>query len=177
MHHEIEIKILDIDSVKIKEKLLKIGAKDLGEKFLREITFDYPTKSKQKIKTMLRLRTEGKKTFLTYKERNEVDEFLDVNEYETEVGDDNTILTIFEKIGLNKRNFREKTRHSFKLDNVNIEIDKYPTIPAYMELEGDRKTIEKTLSLLGYKISDGCNLVASQVLQKYGEDPSNQMFD
>lgn len=56
------------------------------------------------------------------------------------------------------------------MNNTKIEIDEYPKIPPYIEIEGSEENIEKTVGLLGYTMSDTCTLTATEVIQEAGEN-------
>ena len=64
----------------------------------------------------------------------------------------------------------------FKLEKLKIEIDKYPSIPAYLEIEGSKKEIENLLKRLGYKLSQTTNMNATSVLKYYNVNPNFQKF-
>lgn len=66
---EIEVKFLNIDSVLMEKKLNEIGAKKIFEKLYRRKVFDYPDFSLHKKGAWVRLRDEGDKITLAYKER------------------------------------------------------------------------------------------------------------
>ena len=44
---------------------------------------------------------------------------------------------LFEKVGLKPFRHQQKKRHTFRLDGVTFDIDTWPRIPAYIELEGE----------------------------------------
>ena len=64
---EIETKIIDINEKEVRDKLLKIGAKKAENLFYRRYVFSL-TKIKE-IDEFVRIRTDGKKTTITYKYR------------------------------------------------------------------------------------------------------------
>jgi adenylate cyclase class 2 len=53
------------------------------------------------------------------------------------VDDEEQAKIFLESIGLISLRHQEKKRHSFLLDNVMVDIDTWPKIPTYLELEGD----------------------------------------
>ena len=58
---------------------------------------------------------------------------IDGEEYFEET---NLILT---KIGLKARNFQENRRHQYRYKGVEIDIDTWPLIPTYLEIEGENE--------------------------------------
>ncbi len=175
--NETEIKILEIDIKKIESKLKKLGAKQTHKGLVTINFFDFKDEKISKSKSFLRLRKYGNIVEITHKtKRNNKGKFKIREETETKVSDFESTKKIFKKIGLICINECEKLRTSYTLDKVKIELDQHPKIPAYMEIEGNPKDIEKMIKKLGYKMDDACNLTSSMVLKKYGINPKNLKF-
>ena len=66
---EIEIKFLNIDTKEVEQKLASLDAKKVGEFHYKRIIFDYPDFRLDKQAAWLRLRDEGDKVTLTFKQR------------------------------------------------------------------------------------------------------------
>ena len=66
---EIEVKFLNIDSDSIEKKLIKIGAKKIFEKLYKRKVFDYSDLRLDKAGAFLRLRDEGDKITMAFKQR------------------------------------------------------------------------------------------------------------
>ena len=66
---EIEVKFLDINPAAIQERLKNIGANKVGQYFYRRRVFDYPDLRLDKQGAWIRLRDEGDKITLTFKQR------------------------------------------------------------------------------------------------------------
>ena len=64
---EIEVKVLEIDSVALKQKLTAIGAKQTFAGELRAMFYDFPEETITQKNDVLRLRKEGNQIMLTYK--------------------------------------------------------------------------------------------------------------
>ncbi len=174
---EIEVKILDIDEKDITNKLLKLGAKKISEELVVEKAFDFEDGRIFKNNNLLRLRKIGDKTELTYKDSREEDkDFAIREETQTEIKDFYEMEKIIKKLGLKCIIHREKKRSSFELNKVRFEIDKYPTIPAYLEIEGTKEDIKKTLQLLNIEVNKISNLPSTEVLKNYKVDPYSQKF-
>ena len=93
-----------------------------------------------------------------------------VEETETQIYDAKIMESILKKIGLQIVKHREKKRTSFILGNARCEIDQYPQIPPYMEIEGSEKDILDIIGKLGYSLKDTTKMSASKVLKKYKID-------
>ncbi|MFA5382018.1 MAG: class IV adenylate cyclase [Candidatus Micrarchaeia archaeon] len=174
---EVEIKILNINVKEIEKKLIKLGAKKIGKNLVQIEFFDFPDEKISKNKSILRLRKYGKTIELTHKTKRKNQGKFKVRE-ETEINIDNfeNAEKILKKLGLKCINKSEKYRTSYKYENLKIEIDQHPKISAYMEIEGNKKDIEKLVKKLGFTMKDACNLTSSGVLKKYGVNPINLKF-
>lgn len=175
---EIELKILEIDIKEITKKLLTLGAKKtLKRTLLIEKIFDYPNNTLKRRDQLLRLRVQNKKVFLTFKYDKVKDKHFKIaKEDELMIDHPERLERIFKHLGLVVGKYHEKYRTSYILNKVAIEIDEYPTIPAYLETEGPIKATRTVLNKLGYKISDTTNLNSSQVLKKYHKNLKLQKF-
>jgi|SRR3989344_2510977 len=174
---EIELKILNINPKEITKKLLKLGAKSFGERFIIEKHFDFPNGRISNSKESFRLRKLGNKNELAYKHSLIKDKnFKIYEEIETEIINYDDMEKIIKKLGLDMIKYKEKKRISFILKNLKIEIDKYPNIPPYLEIEGNEKDIKSLLKDLGYSLSQTTNMNATNVLKHYNVDSNFQKF-
>jgi adenylate cyclase class 2 len=134
-HREIECRFLEIDKGALVAKLAALGAQDEGEQLIKEtVIYDRDLKWRDE-QRFVRLRQVGDKTKLTYKDQSvaTVDGTVEV---ELTIDDYDKAEIFFEKIGLRPFRHQEKRRHTFQFDGVTIDIDSWPLIPTYMELEG-----------------------------------------
>jgi adenylate cyclase class 2 len=155
-NQEIECRFLNIDSEALKNKLLSLGAVDEGER-LQESTIVYDPEFKWRDvgDKLVRIRRENGKTTLCYKEYT--DDTPESHTYELEFGveDYEKIQLFFEKIGLIPFRHQEKKRHTFKLNDAVIDIDTWPHIPTYVEIEGSsEEDMKKTAEMLGFDWKD-----------------------
>ncbi|OGF20694.1 hypothetical protein A2316_02795 [Candidatus Falkowbacteria bacterium RIFOXYB2_FULL_38_15] len=138
---EIEAKFLDIDSEKIQKKLEEIGAKKVGEYFYRRRVFDYPDWRLDKDHSWLRLRDEGEKITLSFKKRLGVDSSgVGVNdsgmeEVEIVVNDFDNTAELILKLGFIEKHYAENKRIRWEKDGIEFDIDTYPGINPYLEIE------------------------------------------
>lgn len=130
-HIEIEAHFIDIDVSAVKKKLLELGAKDLGEDYLRETIFYDKELSWMKENKFIRLRTTKKGTMLSFKHFQYEDDNgspemkPEVKEIETVVSNAENAKLILELTGLTAYREQEKRRHSFTYKNVVIDIDQW----------------------------------------------------
>ena len=175
---EIELKILNIDKAKITQKLLDLGAVRVSSELLIDKHYDTIDGRVKKKNDSFRLRKIGDKTELTYKYgKTKNKKFIETNEVQTNIENYDAIEKIIELLGLKLTKQRERKRTSFVLGKIKIEIDENPKIPAYLEIEGDKKNIEKTVKLLGFSMEDTTNLTVGQVLKSYGVESNFLKFE
>lgn len=132
METEYEIRILEINKEEMIKKLEELGAVLKGKFGQRRYVYDLRPVEKGK---WIRLRTNGKVTTLTYKniQKNTID---GTKEIEFEVEDFDKANEFLEKIGFENRNYQENERIQYILNDIEIDIDSWPMIPTYMEIEG-----------------------------------------
>lgn len=105
---------------------------------------------------------------MTIKEINS-DKIDGTKEIEIIVDDFEKTNLLLNKLGFMPRNYQENKRISYLLDDVEIEIDFWPLIPPYLEIEGKSKEkVEKVLNLLNFKNFTSIN--TKKVYQKYNID-------
>ncbi len=151
---EIECRFLEIDKDALIAKLRELGAKDEGEKMLEETMFYDKDLTWKKQNRFIRVRSNGVKHGVTYKEHqtHEVDGSF---ELELAIDDFKNAEVFFEKIGFSLARRQQKKRHTFKLGEVTIDIDTWPRIPTYVEIEGTSEDdLKKTAELLGLDWKD-----------------------
>ena len=154
---EVEVKILNINPEEIRKKLLDLGAKRIFNGKLEAKVFDFPGEKLRKSGAHLRIRKTGDKIEITYKESKKSKEFKKREEIETHIEDFDKMLKILQKLGLKEFNNYEKTRESFKLDNMRFDIDIYPEdtgIPPLVEVESTEEGVKKGVELLGFQMKD-----------------------
>ena len=132
---EIEVRFLEIDKKAIIAKLCDLGAEDLGETMLEEvIIYDKDSKWLAE-KKFVRVRKNAEKSRLTFKHHNAMERGEAV-EIEFEIGDFEGAVSLFEALGFVAYRRQQKYRHTLKLEDVTFDIDTWPKIPPYIELEG-----------------------------------------
>lgn len=167
MKPEIEVKILNINVKKIEKRLAKIGAKKIMARNMRRHVYylkpgDY--------KSWIRLRDMGDKVMLAVKkmEHNGID---GTKELEIKVDDFEKTDELIRALGFRHKSYQETKRISYKLGEVEIEIDFWPIIEPYLEIEAKSvKAIEEVVGLLGYQMSDTTSIGVMEIYKRKGID-------
>lgn len=170
MKTEYEVRILDIDVKKIKAKLASVGAKKIVERNMRRYIYDLSKSSGGDCNKWIRLRNDGKKSSLTIKEikHSGID---GTEELEIEVGDFDKTCHILKHMGFNPDTYQENRRISYKLGSAGLEIDSWPKIPPFLEIEAPSiKDIAEIVAKLGLKMSDTTTMPILKVYNEYGID-------
>lgn len=132
MHTEYEVRVLDINKEEIIKKIEELGAEKKADFDYKRRVYDFNPAVPNK---WIRLRTDGKKTTLTIKklESSEID---GTKEIEIEVSDFEETNNLLEELGYKARTYQENKRTRYVLKDVELDIDSWPYIPTYLEIEG-----------------------------------------
>lgn len=157
MNNEIEVKILGIDVEAVARRLIEIGARPLFDGVVKCVHFDFKGAPIRETGALFRMRRwEGLEGFpskveVCYKGPKTVVEGCKVREeIEITVADADIFLKMMEKLGLHITLDNEKRRRSYAMGEVHVDLDEYPRVPAYMEIEGpNRAAIDVAIAALG----------------------------
>lgn len=181
MNTEYEVRVLEIDVDKIINKITDLGGKFVGEYYQRRYIYDFNPVIEGK---WIRLRTNGIETTLTIKNRfndKKIDGTLELEEVVEDFDKTNLILN---ELGYKARAYQENKRVRYELNGVELDIDSWPLIPTYLEIEGSSvEEVEKYIKLLEVEdltiTSEGVNKVYNrynidlesiEILKFEGED-------
>ncbi|MFA6353948.1 MAG: class IV adenylate cyclase [Candidatus Paceibacterota bacterium] len=170
MQKEIETRFLEIKKDELVKQLISLGAIDKGEEKLEEIIFHAADGSWIGKRKYVRLRKTKDKIKLTYKENKEqtVDS---AKEIELEISDLDQCSKFLEKVGLKAMRKLEKYRHTFELGDVTIDIDTWPKIPTYVEIEGPSvESLKNFCNKIGFDWEKRFDGDAREVFRHYGYD-------
>ena len=177
-HIEYEVRVLEINVEKIKNKLNELNAILVEDVIQKRYVYDFKPVEPNK---WIRLRTNGTKTTLTIKnvESSNID---GTKEIEIVVNDFETTNKLLNELGYHPRGIQENKRIRYDLNGVEIDIDTWPGIPTYLEIEGsNEKEVYDTLELLGIPKDKSTSLdVQSIYINVYGidlEKEPNLSFD
>ncbi len=169
---EFEVKFLDVEPDAIEKKILSLGGACEYDRVYTDKVFDYPDLRLHEQKAWIRLRDKGDKITLTYKQRfgsGEGGNDLGMQEVEVKVSDFDKTAEFLERIGLKQKFFEEKRCKHFMLDGVEVNIDTWPLIPPYIEIEGQNwETVQRTAEKLDFEWGKRVVLSKMQIYTKYG---------
>lgn len=163
MNNEIEAKYLDIDKTDIRKKLKASGAQLLqAEVKMRRTIFDTGPN------TYARVRDEGDKIVMTYKNYIDDNSILGCKEINLTVNDYDGAVKFLKACGLEMKANQETLRETWTLDNVDITIDTWPWIPTYIEIEGNtEEEVWAVADKLGFKKEDAEFGAVDKIYQHY----------
>lgn len=155
MQQEIEAKFLNVDHDVIRTKLMKAGATlEHPMRLMRRVMLDYPDHRFQvsNQSKRLRIRDEGDKVTVTFKESNESNY---AHEVETIVSSFEEMCDVFKAIGFGTYSYQESKRETWQYSNVEVVLDEWPWLETYIEIEGpDEVSIQLAAKDLGFNWED-----------------------
>ncbi|MGI9339110.1 MAG: class IV adenylate cyclase [Psychrobacter sp.] len=153
MKTEIEVKFLNIDIDEMRDKLKAAGAsREQPMRLMRRALIETPEMRDRD--GFLRVRDEGDKTTLTFKQFTE-NSLTGAKEREIVVSDFSETIAILAECGLNHHTLQETRRETWRLDGVEIVIDEWPWISPYIEIEGDSaESVRAMADRLGFNWSE-----------------------
>ncbi len=164
LNTEIEARLLDINKDELIKKLEELGAQKVADFEQKRYIYDFNPIKEHK---WIRLRTNGTKTSLTIKEIKS-DKIDGTKELEIEVNDFNKTNLILNELGYTHRAYQENKRTRYMYEGIEIDIDTWPLIPTYVELEGnDEKSIIDFVEKLGYKKEEIVTYGVSKIYEHY----------
>jgi adenylate cyclase class 2 len=170
MKTEYEAKILNINPEVIKERLLSLGGKHLADRDMRRYVYDF---NPVEPNSWIRLRFDGIKAQLTIKEIQHKG-ITGTKELEVDVADFDTMNEILQRLGYKPRSYQENRRESYELNGVAVEIDYWPKINPYIEIEASNEAeVIEVAEKLGYKESDLNHDNTDDLYSKQGIDLSS----
>jgi adenylate cyclase class 2 len=175
---EIEVKILNIDLKEVAKRLKKIGAKRTMPPTLFKIwQFMHPDLGKR-YHSLLRVRHEGKEVVLTVKQRRSTRGYKVEDEFEVHTNDDmKSARKFLEAMGFAVSKEQEKIRESYSLGKLKVDMDRYPKMAPYMEIEGpSKKEILSLVKKLGLDPKSMRGDTATAVIREAGLNPDKLIF-
>lgn len=153
MKNEYELKFLKINKEEIRRKLVSVDATLLKPmRDMKRAVIDSPLIVEKD--AFIRIRDEGDKCTLTYKEFIH-DGSEEVVEIETKVDSYENTVALFTAAGLSPRSTQESRRETWMLNECEIVIDEWPWIDPYIEIEGpDHDKIQTTAEIIGFDLTE-----------------------
>lgn len=150
METEIEAKFLGVEVDEFRHHLQAAGAHLVhGVRLMRRQTFDFSDSGLSSIGGWVRLRDEGDKVTLSYKQLN--DRTLHgTKEIAVVVDSYERALEFLQTIGLQVKAKQETKRERWDLQGCEVTIDTWPWIPPFVELEaGSEQQVKAAAAALG----------------------------
>ncbi len=149
MQKEIEATFINIDKDALRAKLKQLGATMIQPEInMKRVIFELPGAA------FARVRNEGNKIVMTYKRIHE-NTLTGTEEVNVEIDDYDAGVNFLKGIGLEAKAYQETLREEWKLDNVDIDIDTWPWLPPYVEIEGPSpQAVEDVATKLGFSLKN-----------------------
>jgi adenylate cyclase, class 2 len=164
---EHEAKILDIDPDTIEQHIVGKGGRRLGERFMRRYVYDITPGDESK---WIRLRDNGNGTTLAVKQITS-DAIDGTHEVEVSVDDFAATNALLELLGFTAKSYQETKRVSFEFDGAQLELDTWPRIPPYLEIEAATKDeVVRIAGLLGFAEADLTGENTIKIYARHGID-------
>lgn len=150
MQTEIEAKFLNVDHDALRRKLEQVGAELVQPKrLMRRNNYDYADGRLQKTNGWVRVRDEGGKVTLSYKQMNDRS-LHGMQEIDLVIDSFERAEAFLTAIGLEIKSHQESKRESWKLGDVEVELDEWPWIKPFAEIEGpDEASVREVAKRLG----------------------------
>lgn len=163
MNNEIEASFLDVNKDDLREKLKVAGAECIKpEIMMRRTVFDSGPHS------FARVRDEGDKIVMTYKNFEDEDSIMGVKEVNLIVNNYDDAVKFIAGCGLEQKAVQETYRETWILDGVEITIDTWPWIPTYSEIEGpSEEAVWSVAERLGFKKEDAMFGAVDKIYNHY----------
>ncbi len=142
MDTEFEAKFYPVNKAEIRERLKAAGAELVTpERLMRIVLFQNIDNPGMKVH-YLRIRDEGDRiTFSAKVHARQGEELSAQKEAQTTVTDLDATVTILEGAGLVAKGRQEKYRETWHLGGCEVEIDTWPELEPYIEIEGPSEAL------------------------------------
>ena len=153
MQTEIEAKFIQVDHDVVRRRLESLGGNCTQPmRLMRRVVF--VNKALQSRHGWLRVRDEGNRVTVSYKQRNSLD-IHGTKEIETVVGDFDAIIQIIRQIGDWHESYQESKRETWHLGEVEIVLDEWPWLDPLIEIEGPSAELVTGVAVkLGFAMKD-----------------------
>lgn len=151
---EREIKLRFDSAEEARAAILAAGATPLhGRRLQEDVLLDSDDEVLRRRRCVLRVRTEGGKSRLTFKGPVQPSTMKLREEVETVVGDGEVLLRVLHELGLHVWFRYEKYREEFAHEDVIVAIDETP-VGIFVEIEGGEEGITAMAEALGRTTDD-----------------------
>lgn len=146
MQTEVEAKFLNVNHDELRMKLHELGGTCVTPmRLMKRRNYDFPDGRLEKIGGWVRVRDEGDEITLSYKQLN--DRTLHgTKEVELTVNDFAAAEAFVSALGLRCHTSEETKRESWMIDGVHVDLDEWPWIRPFVEIEGADETAVRNLA-------------------------------
>ncbi len=155
MHTEYEARFLAIDIDAIHDRLHAQSATcTMTRTLMRRIVFKNNDIDQRG--GWLRLRDEGRRITLTYKQTASDTSAIDsILETEIQVNDFGATKTLLEAMGFKALRYQENYREEWMIGAVTFDLDTWPDLPTFLEVEGpDEATVRAAAESVGQDLAN-----------------------
>ncbi|MFE2929338.1 class IV adenylate cyclase [Streptomyces sp. NPDC059278] len=165
---EYEVKVLGIDPADISRRILAAGGTESAPAHvMRRYVYDAVPHIPGR---WVRLRDTGDAVTLCVKEIS-TDAIDGTRETEVTVGDFTETASLLRLAGLTPRGYQENRRTSYTLGPARLEVDEWPRIPPYLEIEADDEAqVWEAAAALGLDRDNLTSINTTKVYGLYGID-------
>jgi adenylate cyclase class 2 len=177
MKTEIEVKFLNVNFDRLRTKLRSVGAVcEQPMRLMRRVIIEPPELARRD--AFVRVRDEGDKITLTYKQFDDHEAMSGVKEIELTVSSFDAMVAIFEQLGISYRSYQESKRETWRFGDVEIVLDEWPWLNPYIEIEGIHEDhVKKTAALLGFNWNDAVfGSVTAAYQKQYPKGQAHQLI-
>lgn len=162
----------EMNSDKLDYKQSKIYRENiqLAEIFINKLQIaSKATANLVNVSAYLRLRREGDKQEIIFKQKTDGNKLIkNETEISLPVNDWKDAQNFLGSLGMKMVGIQEKHRESYILDNLRFDLDTWPGIPSYLEIEGNSvESIQSGVKLLGYEMSETTSMGGKELFDSY----------
>lgn len=170
MAAEIEATFLNIDKDKTRKQLQKLGATlKVPETLMQRTVFDLGKNQ------FARVRDEGNKITLSYKHVEELS-LSGTQEICVEVSNYKDTVELLKACGIKAKAEQETLRETWVIDGIEIDIDTWPWLPTFLEIEGpSEQSVLDTAQKLGLNMADAVYGSVDEVYKIYYNVTNDQI--
>jgi adenylate cyclase class 2 len=149
---EIEVKFPNVDFEKVRTQLKQLGASlEQPMRHMQRVIIETPELRAKN--SFVRVRDEGDKTTLTYKQFDE-NSLTGAKEIEVVVSEFDACVALLEQAYLPHKSFQESRRETWHYGDVEVVLDEWPHLEPYIEIEGpSEESVKKAADELGFEWS------------------------
>lgn len=169
MDIEFEAKFLDVDPAQVRATLRACGAaRVFPERLMRRKVFDYPDGRLTAKHCWLRVRDEGDRVTMSFKQQRDTT-LRGTTDRTITVSDFDATCVLVLSLGLMEKSYQETRRELWMYQGAEVTIDTWPWIPSFVEVEApNEQLLREVVTALGFRMDAAVHGgVASGVYERY----------